>query len=161
MLGEQIPVLLAGRHRVDDHLLATFEHQHHGLQQPGMGVEAEPKLAKGRTIVQRLNPKRPLSGLLDVLSNHAVLESAGVDLHAAKCASAARIASERLRSALRGSVQSFQLLGGQPHRNHLGRFRPTPRTPTPASRQLGDVVAGIGFLGPLLDLLITHHNQIV
>lgn len=72
---------------------------------------------------------------------------------------------DRLRAAqvvaLRGSVQSFQLLSGQAHRNHLRRFRPTPRTATTATLQLGDVVAGLRFIGPLLDLLVTHHNQIV
>ena len=72
---------------------------------------------------------------------------------------------DRLRAAqvvaLRGSVQSFQLLSGQTYRDHLRRFRATPRTAAPATLQLGDVVAGIGFLGPLLDLLVTHHTKIV
>lgn len=72
---------------------------------------------------------------------------------------------DRLRPAqvltFRGSVKSFQLLSGKTHRNHLRRLRPTPRTATPATLQLSDVVAGLRLVGPLLDLLITHHNQIV
>jgi hypothetical protein len=41
---------------VDHHLLATLKHEDHGLQQPGMGGEAEPKLANRRTTIQRFNP---------------------------------------------------------------------------------------------------------
>lgn len=59
---------------MDHELLATLEHQDHGLQQPRMGVEPEPQLAERRAVVQGLNPQRPLSGLLGILSGNPVLE---------------------------------------------------------------------------------------
>jgi hypothetical protein len=39
--GQEIPVLLAGRHGVDDHLVAALEEEDDGLEQAGLSVEAE------------------------------------------------------------------------------------------------------------------------
>ena len=63
--------------------------------------------------------------------------------------------------ALRGSVQSLQFLRSQSHRNHLRRLGPTPGTATAATLQFGDVVASFSFVGPLPDLFLTHHKEIV
>ena len=63
--------------------------------------------------------------------------------------------------ALRGSVQSLQFLGGQSHRNHRRRLCPAPGTAAPATFQLGDDISGFSLLDPLLDLLFTHHKEIV
>lgn len=110
-LRKEIPVLLTGRHRVDDHLLASVELEHNGLQQPGMSVEAQPKFTTRRTIVEWFDPQCPFGGLFGVFASDTALESARMDLHAAKCASAARITSERVTCfssnvAFRGFDQS-------------------------------------------------------
>jgi hypothetical protein len=53
---------------VDDHLIAALEDQDNGLQQPGVGVEAQAQLAIGRsTLVERFDPQRPLCGLDRIL----------------------------------------------------------------------------------------------
>jgi uncharacterized membrane protein len=54
----------AGRHGVDDHLVAVVEDQDHGLQQAGPGVETQTQLPLGRAVVEGLNPQRP-RGRLD------------------------------------------------------------------------------------------------
>ena len=68
---------------MDHHLVAAVEHQHHGLQQPRMGIEPEPKLTTRQIIVQRFDPQGSFGGLLGDLGGNAVLEGAGVYLHAA------------------------------------------------------------------------------
>lgn len=64
--------------------------------------------------------------------------------------------------ALRGRrIESVQLLGGQPDRHDLHGFSATARTPTAATLQLLDVISNFGLVGPLLDLVLTHHLNIV
>ena len=63
--------------------------------------------------------------------------------------------------SLRGCVQGLQFLGGESHSNHLRRLCPTPWTATAATLQFGDVVASFSFVGPLPDLFLTHHKEIV
>jgi hypothetical protein len=64
---------------------------------PGSGVEAQAQLPVGRAVlVEGLDPQRPLCRLNRILQRDAMLERARVNLHAAKWASAARIASDLL-----------------------------------------------------------------
>jgi len=84
-----------------NHLFAVLEGEYHRLQQAGSGVEAQAQLSVGRAVlVEGLDPQRPLCCLDRILRRDAVLERASVDLHAAKWASAARIASDLLMSFL-------------------------------------------------------------
>ena len=72
---------------------------------------------------------------------------------------------DRLRAgqvvALRGSIQRLQLLRSQTDGNHLRWLRATPWPSTSPALQLGGVVAGFSLLGPLPDLVLIHHTQIV
>lgn len=69
---------------MDDHLLAAAEDEHDRLQQPCLGVEAEPQLAVGPLVfLQRLDSQRQVRSLDRVLGNDPVLKRAVVDLHAA------------------------------------------------------------------------------
>ena len=84
LLREQLPVLLACRHGVDDQLIPAGEYQHHGLQEPCLRVETQAELAIGWAIaVERFNPEWPFRSLRGVFGSNAVLEGGGVDLHAA------------------------------------------------------------------------------
>ena len=58
-------------------------------------------------------------------------------------------------------VQCSKLLSSQTHGYHLHRFRASPRPATTASLQLGDVIARLGLVGPLLDLFVGSHANIV
>ncbi len=60
---------------------------------------------------------------------------------------------------LRGDrVEGIELFSGQADRHDLHRLSPTTGTSTAPSLELFDVVALFGFIGPLLDLLFTHHS---
>ena len=148
---------------MDDQLIAALEDQNHRLEQAAPGVEAQAEFSVGRAVVvEGLDPQRPLGRLDRILGRDAVLERALVDLHAAKWASAARIASDLLMSFLAAAAsRAADLLGGQPDRHDLHRFSPPTRTPTTSTLQLIDVVASFGLIGPLLDLLFAHHLDIV
>ena len=58
-------------------------------------------------------------------------------------------------------VQRGELVRRQTHSHDLHRLGPTPRTTTPATRQLLNVVSGLGLVRPLLNLLLAHHVNIV
>lgn len=60
-----------------------------------------------------------------------------------------------------GRIKRFQFLGGQTDRDHLHRLSPTTRTPTTTTLKLLNVIAGLGLIRPLVDLLFTHHTDIV
>lgn len=82
---------------MDDDLFTAVEDEHDGLEQSSAGVEAEAEFSGGSLLLgEGLDPDGSLGSLDGVVGGDPVLERAGVDLHAAKCASAARIASERL-----------------------------------------------------------------
>jgi len=84
LLREQLPVLLACRHGVDDQLIPAGEYQHHGFQEPRLSVETQAELAIGwSTAVERFNPERPFRSLRGIFGSNAVPEGGGVNLHAA------------------------------------------------------------------------------
>ena len=58
-------------------------------------------------------------------------------------------------------VERIELFGGQAHRDDLHRLGPTAGTSAASTLELFDVVALFGFISPLLDLLFTHHAEIV
>lgn len=58
-------------------------------------------------------------------------------------------------------VESSNLLGREPDGNDLHGFGPTAGSAAPTTLQLLDVVAGLGLVGPLLDLLLGDHRKIV
>ena len=96
-LGQEVQVLPASRHGVDDNLVPALEDEDHRLQEAGTGVETQAQLPSWRAaLVERLDPQRPHRRLDRILRGDAVLECARVDVHAAKWASAARIASDLL-----------------------------------------------------------------
>ena len=64
-------------------------------------------------------------------------------------------------TAFRCGVQSFEFLGGESDGHDLHGLRPTPRPTSTAALQGGRVVSGRGLVGPLLDLLFSHHQKIV
>lgn len=67
-LGQQVQVLLARRHGVNDRLLATRKDQNDGLQQPRVGVEPESQFPLWQAVtIKRFDPERPLSCLYGVL----------------------------------------------------------------------------------------------
>ena len=76
--------MLACWHGVDHELVTVFEHEHDRLEETRTGVEAEPQFAVWPVIVfERLHPLRPVGCVGGVLGAHAMLEGAGVDVHAA------------------------------------------------------------------------------
>lgn len=85
-----------------------------------------------------------------------MLKCAGVDPHAAKSARARRIASERGRC----SVKYCDLLGSEAHGNDLHRLSTATGAAAPATLQFLDVIASFGLVCPLLDLLVSDHEQI-
>ncbi len=58
-------------------------------------------------------------------------------------------------------VQCRDFLGCQAYRDDLHRLGTAPGTATAATLQLRNVVASFGLIRPLLDLLFTHHTNIV
>lgn len=76
--GQQVKVLLAGRHGVDDHLFSALIDEDDGLQQPRVGIEPESQLSVRRAgIVEGFDPQRPLSGLDGVQGRDAMLCAPG------------------------------------------------------------------------------------
>jgi len=73
--------------------------------------------------------------------------------------------SDRLRPAevisFRSRVQSFEFLGGEPYVDDLHGLSPTSRSAPAAALHVGHVVAGLCLVGPLLNLILRHHEQIV
>lgn len=56
--GEEVPVLLACRHGVDDHFFTALENQDNGLKQASLSVEAKSQLTlRPVVIIKRLNPQ--------------------------------------------------------------------------------------------------------
>jgi len=62
---------------------------------------------------------------------------------------------------LSNGVKRGDLLGSETNGHHLHRLSPTPWPASPASLQLVDVVASLGFVGPCLDLFVCRHKKIV
>jgi hypothetical protein len=58
-----------------------------------------------------------------------------------------------------GSIQGVRFLGGQPHSHHLHRFGATAGASATPTLHFVDVVACFGLVGPLPDLLVTHHTR--
>ena len=58
-------------------------------------------------------------------------------------------------------VERIEFVGCQPDRDHLHRFGPAPGASAPTSCEFLDVVSGLGFVGPTLDLFFGHHGNIV
>ena len=58
-------------------------------------------------------------------------------------------------------VERIDFVGCQPDRDHLHRFGPAPGTSAPTSCEFLDVISGLGFVGPTLDLFFGHHGNIV
>ncbi len=108
--GQEIPVLLAGWHGVNDQFFAALEDEDNCLKQASVGVEAEPQFAvRPVLLIEWLHPDWPVGRLDCVVCKHSVLESAVMDLHAAKPANALRIASDRemcSRSAMASTAAS-------------------------------------------------------
>ena len=95
--GQKVEVLLVARHRVNDRLGFVLEDQDDGFQQAGAGVEPEPQFSvRWAGAVQGLDPQWSFGSLDDVELRGTVRECAWVDLYTDSCASAARIASDRL-----------------------------------------------------------------
>ena len=63
--------------------------------------------------------------------------------------------------ASRGGVQGFELLSREPYGDDLHRRGATSRAPATAALQVSHVIAGIGLVGPLLDLPFARHELIV
>jgi hypothetical protein len=57
-------------------------------------------------------------------------------------------------------VQRFEVFGCQSHSDDLHRLSTTSRTSAAAAHQLGHVIAGLGLVGLLLDLLFAHHEAV-
>ncbi|WP_176789381.1 hypothetical protein [Tessaracoccus flavus] len=56
-LGQEVEVLLPGRHRMDDQLFTANEDEDNRLEQARTGIEPQPELSVGRFVVgKRLNP---------------------------------------------------------------------------------------------------------
>lgn len=49
--GQEVPVLPASRHGVDNHLVAAGEDEDDGLEQARLGVEAEPQFAVRQVVL--------------------------------------------------------------------------------------------------------------
>jgi hypothetical protein len=58
-------------------------------------------------------------------------------------------------------IQRGEFLRRQAHSHHLHGLGPAPRTTTPATLQLLDVVPSFGLIRPPLELLVAHHANIV
>lgn len=147
-------MLRASWHGVDDHLVTVLEDEDDGLEQARSGVEAEPQLAmRSVLLVERFDPERPVGCLGRALWEDPVLECPVVDVHAAKSASALRIASDRFGSrdvlTLGDGVERSGLLGGKSHRNDLHRLGATtgPAPPAALADREGRAVAGGVGLG--------------
>ena len=97
VLGQEVEVLSAGRHGVDNDLVAVVEDQDHGFKEAGFRVEAEAQFAPWWVVVERFNPQRPIGSLERIFGKDSVLKGSLMNSHAAKCATAARMASDRLR----------------------------------------------------------------
>lgn len=61
--------------------------------------------------------------------------------------------------ALGDRVDRSKLLGGEAYGHDLHRLGATAGPTTSAALHLLDVVAGLGLVSPLSDLLLTHHEQ--
>jgi hypothetical protein len=57
----------------------------------------------------------------------------------------------------RGGVECLELGGGETHGDDLHGLSAAAGPATASTLQRVDVVAGLGLVGPLLDLLVTHH----
>ena len=58
-------------------------------------------------------------------------------------------------------IDGCKLLGGEPYCHDLHRFGATAWATASATLHLLDVVAGLGLISPLLNLLLAHHDKIV
>jgi len=58
-------------------------------------------------------------------------------------------------------VQRFEFLGREPNGDDLHRRGATSRAPATTVLQFSHVIAGIGLVGPLLDLPLARHELIV
>lgn len=58
-------------------------------------------------------------------------------------------------------IEGVQLLSGQSDRHDLHCLRPAARAPSTATLQVINVVTFFCFIGPLADLILTHHTNIV
>jgi hypothetical protein len=58
-------------------------------------------------------------------------------------------------------VEGRELCGRKPNRYDLHWLSPTTGTPTTPTLQGIDVVTSLGLLGPLLNLVLTRHADIV
>lgn len=134
-LGQKVPVLSSGGHGMDHQLLATFKDQHNGLKQAGPGVEAKPQLTMRPVIfLKRFDPLAPVGCLGRILGQYAVLECAGVDLHAAKSVRARRIASERDRCS-RSATSSSAATSSAVRRTATTCIGSAPRPGRPRPRR--------------------------
>src|SRR5690625_3709719 len=75
--GQEVPVLPAGWHGVNDQFFAALEDEDDRLEQASLGVEAEPQFAVGPVLlIEWLHPERPSGRLDSVVCEHSVLEGA-------------------------------------------------------------------------------------
>jgi len=63
--------------------------------------------------------------------------------------------------ASRGGVQGFELFGRESNGDDLHRRGATSRAPATTALQVSHVIAGIGLVGPLLNLPVARHELIV
>ncbi len=63
--------------------------------------------------------------------------------------------------SLSHGVECGDLLGGEADRHDLHRFGTTAGTTASPPLELLDVVSSLGLVCPLLNLLVTDHQQIV
>ena len=61
----------------------------------------------------------------------------------------------------RGGVQGFELFGRESNGDDLHRRGATSMAPATTALQVSHVIAGIGLVGPLLNLLFAGHELIV
>lgn len=58
-------------------------------------------------------------------------------------------------------VKGIELLDRETYGHDLHRLGATARTTPAPALELLDVIASLGLIGPLLDLVLTHHPDIV
>ncbi len=58
-------------------------------------------------------------------------------------------------------IDGRELLGSKAYRHDLHRLGATAGSTASATLHLLDVVAGLGLISPLLNLLLAHHDKIV